>query len=528
MIELIHKILIDNNGKIIPARTNKKYLEKTGLMNFINNSFDETYSIIEKIYCISKCITEKNKCECGKYTKFVNGNGYNRFCSKKCASNNIEILKKNSKSVSSSLKKTYELNHDAILNKRSLTIHKKFGVCVNTPFKIKSIQDKIQNTNLSRFGVKNVFEIKENRSDNTHTKISSIKKWNDKGFIVNYDNDKILSVYNACNIHQNFNINTINLYNRAARNRNGILCPICNPINSFSSLESEFENILKKLNIKYICKDRKQINPIELDFYIPDHNLAFELNGIYWHSEIFKDKFYHFNKNDRCIKAGIKLIQIWEDDFYAKPEIILSIVKNNLKLTDHRIYARNCEIKTISSSDYRNFLDINHLQGMINSSVRIGLFYNDILVSAMGFGKLRVSLGNAKINSDDFELQRFANKINYNVIGGASKLLNFFEKKYEPVKIISYAKKDYSLGDLYFKLGFNFISNTVPGYYWIKNGKRMHRFSFRKNLIKTDASDTRTEVEIMHENGFFRIFDSGNLKFEKNFFKNVSNIIKTC
>ena len=35
--------------------------------------------------------------------------------------------------------------------------------------------------------------------------------------------------------------------------------------------------------------NKKELDSQELDFYIPDLNLAFEYNGIYWHSTKFKD-----------------------------------------------------------------------------------------------------------------------------------------------------------------------------------------------------------------------------------------------
>ena len=64
------------------------------------------------------------------------------------------------------------------------------------------------------------------------------------------------------------------------------------------------------------------------------------------------------------------------------------------------------------------------------------------------------SEGRKKMDEYGWNLSRFCNKINLNVIGGASKLLNFFIKVYNPNRIISYADKDWSLGMLYYKLNF--------------------------------------------------------------------------
>jgi hypothetical protein len=53
-----------------------------------------------------------------------------------------------------------------------------------------------------------------------------------------------------------------------------------------------------------------------------------------------------------------------------------------------------------------------------------------------------------------YELVRFASKLGTQVIGGASKLLKYFEINYNPKSIISYADRRYSNGKLYYALGF--------------------------------------------------------------------------
>ncbi len=82
-----------------------------------------------------------------------------------------------------------------------------------------------------------------------------------------------------------------------------------------------------------------------------------------------------------------------------------------------------------------------HLQGKDNSSIRLGLFYNDVLVSVMTFGKLRRALGYRQSKWGQFELMRFVSDYNYNVIGGASKLYSHFVKNYNPNTVISYADR---------------------------------------------------------------------------------------
>lgn len=109
---------------------------------------------------------------------------------------------------------------------------------------------------------------------------------------------------------------------------------------------------------------------------------------------------------------------------------------------------------------------------------------------------------------------RFCNKLNTNVIGGASRLFSYFVKNYNPIEVTSYADRSWSQGELYKKLGFEFISKTEPNYYYVINGVRRYRFLFRKDvLIKQGYDPNKTEHEIMLERKIYRIHDSGNLKF---------------
>jgi hypothetical protein len=132
----------------------------------------------------------------------------------------------------------------------------------------------------------------------------------------------------------------------------------------------------------------------------------------------------------------------------------------------------------------------------------------------MTFGKLRNVLGN-KINIDgEYEMLRFCNKLNTQVIGGASKLYTYFKNTYKPIKVISFANRRYSNGNLYNQLGFKLEYNTVPNYWYVLNKTRKHRFLYRKDiLIKQGFDASKTEHQIMSERKIPRIYDCGNMKF---------------
>ncbi|MFA5152080.1 MAG: hypothetical protein WC554_05950 [Clostridia bacterium] len=282
---------------------------------------------------------------------------------------------------------------------------------------------------------------------------------------------------------------------------------------SISSGELEISEWLKIYNISLKQNDRTQINK-ELDIFISNKNLAIEYNGLYWHSEEYKEKSYHYNKWKECNDKGIKLLTIWEDDWTYKTEIVKSIIKNQLGLTENRIYGRNTKIKLVEYLEKKDFLDKNHIQGNCQSSINLGLYYNNELVSLMTFGKKRMVL-KSKSADDEYELLRFCNKLMTSVVGGASKLFSYFIKNFKPQKIISYANCDISSGQLYETLGFNNLEWTGLNYWWVKDGKRYHRSNFMKHkLVKQGADPNKTEKEIMREKGYNKIWGTGNLKFE--------------
>ena len=302
------------------------------------------------------------------------------------------------------------------------------------------------------------------------------------------------------------------------------LCCIKNPVNySSSKVEKEFGEFISSIYTgNIIFNDRFTLEGKEIDIYLPDLKVGFEFNGIYFHSEFYKDKNYHQEKALLAIKKGISLVQVWEDDWFSKREIIQDLIKSKIGLFDVRIGARNCQIKEIDSNMARDFIDNNHLQQYVNSSVKIGLFYNDELVSVITFGKLR-NFMKSKGEEGEYELYRFCTKKGYQIIGGFQKMLNYFLKTYNPKKIITYASLDISTGDIYKKAGFRYVKTTSAGYYWVNESAenqsqfhcRKHRFNFKKSdLVKMGFDINKSETEIMYENHYFKCFDSGNFLFE--------------
>ena len=280
-----------------------------------------------------------------------------------------------------------------------------------------------------------------------------------------------------------------------------------------SSDEIEIKEFIRSNG--YDCfKDRKELHGEELDIFIPSFRVAIEYNGNYWHQECFgKTRYYHLDKLEKCNANGIKLLQIFEDEYKLHKEIVLSKIENMLNLTKNRLYARKCSVKEITYKEAKTFLNNNHIQGFAKSSVYIGAYYQDNLVGVMTF-----------LHGDDnkWELNRFATLLHYNIVGLGSKLLKYFINNYHPKEIKSFADRRWTLdkdNNLYTNLGFELSSILPPDYRYynskIDRYKRFHKFGFRKNILhkKYGFSLEMTETQMVKELGFDKIFDCGLLKY---------------
>jgi transcription elongation factor Elf1 len=256
----------------------------------------------------------------------------------------------------------------------------------------------------------------------------------------------------------------------------------------------------------------------EIDIYLPQLKIGIEYNGLYWHSEKngkFSD--YHITKTKISNNLGIRLIHIFSDEWINKKEITkqkLNSIINPIKPS--RIYARKCIVKEISPNDKNIFLNQYHIQGEDRSSIKLGLFNNDELISVMTFSNPRVSLGGNHLDKTSYELSRFASK-KY-VCGGSAKLLSFFIKNYSPKSIYSYSDNRWTdpNNNMYLKLGFNIEKQSSPNYFYTKNYlTRFHRYNFTKQRLNKMGADieNKTEYEIMKELGYTKIWDCGTTKY---------------
>jgi len=184
------------------------------------------------------------------------------------------------------------------------------------------------------------------------------------------------------------------------------------------------------------------------------------------------------------------------------------------------IHARKCTIKEIDTKTKNKFLDKFHLQGADRSKIKLGAFYEEQLISVMTFSKGSIAKG-GKTKDNEYELNRFCSDYNFRITGISSRLFKHFIRNYSPKKIYTYADKRWSDGNLYDNLNFKFVHSTDPNYwYMVKDGSffiRKHRFNFRKSELENKLKNFNPDIsewKNMQINGFDRIWDCGNIKYE--------------
>lgn len=532
----------DNTSRYMKNHFEKEYNELLKLTSFLDKFDSEDknkkVSIFERIYCLEHNLSDRPKCQNCK-TEYVCGfnkltNEYKKWCSPKCQSSDKNCI---NKSKETRLNKYGSSNYNGIEKSKITRYKNNNGKWHSDNFSIKTKEsklkhfgsenyaniDKIRETKLARYGSSNYNNIEKNlitRKSNFYNILCS-----DKNIIplftkeeyINGDKNttfkwKCLKCGNV--FESKFNYNFKCLVNKDYHVR----CCNCFPYKEFSVSDSENEvyDFIKSIyNGTIIKNSRELIKPLEIDIVIPNKNLAIEFDGLYWHStKENKDKNYHLMKSKLCQDKGFQLIHLFEDEWNNKKDIVKSRLSNLLGVYEKTIYARKCIIEEIPKDLSNCFLIENHIQGKCISSINLGLYFENELVSIMTFGKSRFS------SKYEWELLRFCNKLNYHVIGGAGKLLKYFERNYNPKSLISYADRRWSVGNLYRKLGFNEEKPSNPNYWYLDSNfkERYSRIKFQKHKLKTiltNYNESLSEVQNMKNNGFNQIFDCGNLVFVK-------------
>lgn len=280
----------------------------------------------------------------------------------------------------------------------------------------------------------------------------------------------------------------------------------------YSSMEEKaFANSVEKIDSSMIRSFRKSGFAKEVDIWFPALDLAIDYHGLYWHSVGHtKVDLRHRNKAVKSIELGKRILQFWSHEVSHKNDIVMSMIASKLGKTE-KIFARKCVVSPLGSTDYTAFCEANHIHGSVGASVRLGLFYENTLVSVMSFGKSRYD---KKI---DWEMIRFCTLKGFTVVGGASKLWKHFVKNWKPSSVATYADARFSDGSFYTKIGFSLVHHSSPNYWYTRDFQKLEsRVKYQKHKLSKlleNFDPSLTEKENMIANGYRIVYDAGNFVF---------------
>lgn len=549
----ILKLVTAEKGSISKTKL-RNVLKKHSLLDLILSSKPNTNALHEHFYWWYHDLSEyPNKCEvCFKKLYYFKNFkvGYTAYstCSKVCAA-----------------------KHPSRIGKIKSTNLEKYGV--TSASQRPEVKVKIKNTNMEKYGVKSILQLQitkdgmkkkygvENISQSNHWKDSVSKTWEQKGGHV-FTNGTLLNEIARKTLKQELQIDGDYSYHQLAawkrdgetfdingaprgfsilsydyaknevimkhecgeeqisdiRTARGFRCLTCHPL-KYSKFECEVYEFILSLEVEAIRNDRKQIYPLELDLFLPKFNIGIECNGDFWHSydthETKEERNKHLTKLESCLDKNIELIQITEHEWKNKQDFVKSIIISRLGKAK-KYHARKLECKEISTKDAANFFKENHIQGSAAAKVAFGLFEGSMIVAAASAGPVRFT------NSQNWELIRFATKLNCSANGGFSKLISRLMqvlKNNNVPALESYLDRRIFSGNSLIKTGWALKTTSSPGYCWLLGGTRLGRNKTQKHRLPKLLGDRfmkmLSEAENMRNVGARRLWDCGQYLFIK-------------
>lgn len=219
--------------------------------------------------------------------------------------------------------------------------------------------------------------------------------------------------------------------------------------------------------------------------YVPSHQYPiaykkYNIDGV--GMEYFYNLSHKAEHEQNSFKCWVKDYE-WQNE--RKREVLKSYIMYAAGKIKNTFYARDCEVREVNSKDARAFESQHCFYGKRGASLNLGLYLKKekhgipagTLIMIYTFGK------NFFGKDDSIEILRVGTKKFCNVIGGASKLLQYFIRNYPtvtmgnqevPVKVLKfYSDYDHNIGKSMDQLGFKFISYSGGGFmnYWTETGE---------------------------------------------------------
>lgn len=282
-------------------------------------------------------------------------------------------------------------------------------------------------------------------------------------------------------------------WQEASSHLSGCGCPKCNHIISKAEIEiAEYVRSLYDGEVITNCRNMLTEHK-ELDIYIPSLKVAFEYDGMIWHSDRYRvDANYHLKKTEECANKGIKLYHIFEYEWINKREIVKRKIEQILGfVNDENNILNECNIMEINEEIAKDFNEKNNLQGHFASSLYIGGFYNGKLVSVISL---------SRENDNEWRLTRLTYNTNNDTI--IKKSMNYFIDKYKPHKIEVFDDRRWVVmqtDSIYNRLGFDFAEILPPDYGYTRG--------------QNDYINKEKIKECHLSNNHYKIYDCGSFNY---------------
>lgn len=441
---------------------------------------------------------------------------------KKC--NQVVAVKRRKETMMKKYGAPTTLQSESLSKKVKETVKSKYGV--DNAMQSKEIQTKAAQTNIDRYGCPNPMSNEEIAKKSAATRSENMDE------IVQHIKQAWMKKYGVDNVSKCPEI--IDKITDTFMKRYGVKRAISVPefrqkmINTMlkrydapwyiQSADYRSKDNFKNSKINELFASKLQENDIEFeqeyridfknyDFYVPKFKALIEINPSYTHNVIGNhwnkngiDKDYHSERSKLAKANGLKCIHIFDWDNW---ETII-----NMLMPRKVIYARQCKILKLYQDVADDFLSKYHLQGTCRGQdVCLGLVQDNELYMVMTFGKPRYN------NNYAAELLRLATRPGYSVVGGASKLFNYFVKTFEIDSIISYCDLSKFSGDVYEKIGMTYLKCTPPQEIWSKDNQRITANLLRQRgydqLFGTDYGKGTSNEQLMLDHGWLPVYDCG-------------------
>lgn len=273
---------------------------------------------------------------------------------------------------------------------------------------------------------------------------------------------------------------------------------------SVSVGQKEIYEFMKSLCSNVVQCDRTVISPLEIDVWAPDLAVAVEYNGLYWHSERFRDSKYHDEKSRKVKEKGASLLHVYSDEWSNKRNIVESMIERRLGVAHTKVYARKCEVVSMSVAQRRDFFEKSHISGDTRAKSSWGLVYEGKIVAAVSVRKPFHKKWNQRL-----EIARFSCSPKTTVIGALGKLSKHalaFAKSLKLEGLMTYVDLGIGDGHSYKKVGYTVIGNTSPTFWWTDGLRRYNRFKY-----KADARSGMTQEMVAKQSNVSKIYGCRNL-----------------